>query len=263
MNDALNISNSALNISNSALAAFYLIFLIPLLLFQRWQLGLSKPLITSVIRMTLQLAVVGLYLQTLFDFANIYLNTLWLLVMILVASWTVCRQAGANVKALLLPVLSGQVIALSCLLPVLMIGVIQTQPWWQAQYLIPVAGMLLGNALSANVLALERFHTSLKQRHDEFQFYLSLGSPAPAKPFIKEAFIAALRPPMAAMSTLGIVSLPGMMTGQILGGTNPLLAVKYQLVIMIAIFLTVTLSVATTLMFASRSAFNCYGQLKM
>ncbi|WP_394209348.1 ABC transporter permease [Enterovibrio calviensis] len=253
----------ALNISNGALAAFYLIFLLPLLLFQRWQLGLSKPLIASVTRMTLQLAVVGLYLQTLFDFANILLNTLWLLVMILAASWTVCRQAGANVKTLLLPVLSGQIIALTCLLPVLLIGVIQAEPWWHAQYLIPVAGMLLGNALSANVLALDRFHASLKQRHDEFQFYLSLGSPDPSKPFLREAFIAALRPPLAAMSTLGIVSLPGMMTGQILGGTSPLLAVKYQLVIMIAIFLTVTLSVATTLKFASHSAFDRFGQLKL
>ncbi|MDD1796201.1 ABC transporter permease [Enterovibrio makurazakiensis] len=255
--------SEALVIGNGALAAFYLMFLIPLLLFQRWQLGLSKSLIFSVTRMTLQLAVVGLYLQTLFDFANIFLNTIWLLVMILVASWTVCRQAGAKPKSLLLPVLSGQAIALVCVLPVMIIGVIQAEPWWQAQYLIPVAGMLLGNALSANVLALDRFHASLKQRHDEFQFYLSLGSPHPSKPFMKEAFTAALRPPLAAMSTLGIVSLPGMMTGQILGGTTPLLAVKYQLVIMVAIFLTVTLSVATTLTLASHRAFDQYGRLKM
>lgn len=253
--------NEALNINIWALSALYAVFLIPLLLFQRWQLGLSKTLISAVVRMTLQLALVGLYLQTLFNFASIWLNTAWLMVMILVASWTICKQAGTHWKRMLPAVLSGQLIALGLVLPLLMIGVIQTSPWWQAQYLIPVAGMLLGNTLSANVLAIERLHSSMKQRIDEYQYYVSLGAKQPGKPFLKEAFSAALKPPMAAMSTLGIVSLPGMMTGQILGGTAPLLAVKYQLVIMIAIFITVTLSVATTLILGSKNMADNYGRL--
>ncbi|CZF82976.1 hypothetical protein GCE9029_03556 [Grimontia celer] len=253
--------NGALEISPWALAGLYCVFLIPLLLFQRWQLGLSKSLITSVVRMTLQLAVVGLYLQTLFNFASFWLNTAWLLVMILVASWTICKQADTPWRKMLPAVLSGQLVSLGIVLPLLMVGVIQTSPWWQAQYLIPVAGMLLGNMLSANVLAIERLHSSMKQRHAEYQFYVALGAKEPGKPFLKEAFSAALRPPLAAMSTLGIVSLPGMMTGQILGGTEPLLAVKYQLVIMVAIFITVTLSVATTLKLSSLRLTDSYGRL--
>ncbi|MEZ8142855.1 permease [Enterovibrio norvegicus FF-33] len=253
--------NEALNINSWALAGLYLLFIIPLFFFQRWQLGLSKNLISAVVRMTLQLAVVGLYLQTLFAFANIWLNTLWLLIMILVASGTICKQASASLKQLIPPILAGQLLAMSLVLPVLMIGVIQAEPWWKAQYLIPVAGMLLGNALSANVLALERLLTSLKKRHAEYQFYVALGAPNPSRPFLREALTAALRPPIAAMSTLGIVSLPGMMTGQILGGTEPLLAVKYQLVIMVAIFISVFVSAATTLYFVSRRLFNRYGQL--
>ncbi|MDD1784298.1 ABC transporter permease [Enterovibrio sp. ZSDZ35] len=252
----------ALNISNWALAGLYLVFIIPLFLFQRFQLGLSKTLIAAVTRMTLQLAVVGLYLQTLFDFANIWLNTAWLLVMMGVASWTICKQSGTDRKALLVPVLIGQFVAMVFILPLLTIGVIQADPWWKAQYLIPMAGMLLGNALSANVLAIERLFSSLKARHAEFQYYVSLGAPLPAKPFLREAMTAAMKPPLASMSTLGIVALPGMMTGQILGGTAPLLAVKYQLVIMVAIFVSVTLSVTTTLWLASRSIHNEYGQLK-
>ena len=89
-----------------------------------------------------------------------------------------------------------------------------------------------------------------------------MGAPKPEQPFIRTAVKAALAPQLASMTTLGIVSLPGMMTGQILGGTEPLLAVKYQLVIMVAIFISATLSVTTTLTVASRSAFNRYGQLK-
>ncbi|KXF81882.1 ABC transporter permease [Enterovibrio coralii] len=254
--------NEALNISNWALAGLYLAFLIPLFLFQRFSLGLSKDLISSVTRMTLQLAVVGLYLQTLFDFANIWLNTAWLLVMMCVASWTICKQSGVNRKSLLTPIFIGQLVAMLFILPLLTIGVIQADPWWQAQYLIPIAGMLLGNALTANVLAIERFFSALKTRHAELQYYVALGTPQPTKPFFKEAMTAALRPPLASMSTLGIVALPGMMTGQILGGTSPLLAVKYQLVIMVAIFISVTLSVSTTLWLSSRAIIDDYGQLK-
>ncbi|WP_027251218.1 ABC transporter permease [Photobacterium halotolerans] len=190
--------NNAVVISNLSLAGFYLLLLVPLALFYRWQLGLSKSTVTAVLRMTLQLAVVGL---------------------------------------------------------------IHAEPWWQAQYLIPVAGMILGNALTANVLALERWYSSLKEKNNEYQFYLAMGAPHPIQPFQREAVKAALMPQLASMSTLGIVALPGMMTGQILGGTEPVLAVKYQLAIMIAILVAVSVSVAATLGMMSRFAFNRYGQL--
>lgn len=253
--------DNALTISHWALGGFYLLLLLPLLLFQRWQLGLGKTMITSVLRMTLQLAVVGLYLQTLFAFQNPWLNSVWLSLMVVVAGFTICRRAGVSVKRVMPAVLAGHIVALVAVLPPLLAGVIQVEPWWQAQYLIPVAGMLLGNCLAANVLALERWYSSLKERQDEYQFYLALGAPKPALPFIRTAVKAALAPQLASMTTLGIVSLPGMMTGQILGGTAPLLAVKYQLVIMVAIFISATLSVTTSLYVASRYAFNRYGQL--
>ncbi|WEM44576.1 ABC transporter permease (plasmid) [Photobacterium sp. DA100] len=254
--------SETLAISNWALAGFYLLFLIPLGLFQRWEFGLSKTLISAVLRMTLQLSIVGIYLQTLFAFQNPWLNTLWLSVMVIVAGFSICRRAGVPPKSVLPAVLSGHVVALLVVLPLLLAGVIQAEPWWQAQYLIPVAGMLLGNCLAANVLALERWYSSLKDKQDEYQFYLALGAPKPEQPFIRTAVKAALAPQLASMTTLGIVSLPGMMTGQILGGTEPLLAVKYQLVIMVAIFISATLSVTTTLTVASRTAFDCYGQLR-
>ncbi len=255
--------SDALHLSNSALAAFYLVFLIPLLLFQRWRLGLSKTLITAFTRMTLQLAIVGLYLQTLFNLDSFWLNTAWLMVMVLMAAWTICKQTGTQWQRTMPAVLTGQLIAIGFMLPVLMLGVIQTSPWWEARYLIPVAGMLLGNTLSANVLAIDRLQSSLKQRHAEYEYYVALGAPKPCTPFVKEAFAAALRPPMAAMSTLGIVSLPGMMTGQILGGTEPLLAVKYQLVIMIAIFISVVLSTAVSLSMIGKHISDPYGRLTL
>lgn len=253
--------DNALNISNFALAGFYLMLLIPVFLFHRWQLGLNRALAEAALRMTLQLAIVGLYLQTLFDYQSLGLNVLWLSVMVLVASFSICRRADVPLRKVVPAVVTGLVVALLVVLPAMLAGVIQAEPWWQARYMIPVAGMLLGNCLSANILALERWYSSLKDKQNEYQFYLSLGAPNPVQPFIRTAVKAALSPQLAAMTTLGIVSLPGMMTGQILGGTEPLLAVKYQLAIMVAIFLSASLSVAVSLAVVSRYAFNRYGQL--
>ncbi|KLV05541.1 permease [Photobacterium aquae] len=251
-----------LAISHWALAGFYTLFIIPLFLFRYWQLGLGKSLIAAVLRMTIQLSIVGLYLQTLFEFQNPWLNSLWLSVMVVVAGSSICKRAGVSAKRFLPAVLIGHLVAMLGVLPLMLAGVIKAEPWWQAQYLIPVAGMLLGNCLSANVLALERWYSSLKDRAEEYQFYLAMGAPNPGEPFIREAVKAALAPQLAAMTTLGIVSLPGMMTGQILGGTEPLLAVKYQLAIMVAIFISASLSVATTLAIASKTAFNVYGEFQ-
>ncbi|UTM59700.1 ABC transporter permease [Photobacterium sp. CCB-ST2H9] len=255
--------DSAVSLSNLSLAAFYLLLLLPLGVFYRWQLGLSKVAVISVLRMTLQLAVVGIYLQTLFSFQHLGLNLLWLSVMVLVAGFSICRRSGVPLGKATVAVIVGLLVSLLVVLPPMLIGLIHADPWWQAQYLIPVSGMLLGNALTANVLALERWYSSLKEKNNEYQFYLAMGAPHPMLPFQREAVKAALTPQLASMSTLGIVALPGMMTGQILGGTEPILAVKYQIAIMIAILVAVAASVATTLSVIRRFAFDRYGQLKL
>ncbi|QUJ69930.1 ABC transporter permease (plasmid) [Photobacterium sp. GJ3] len=255
--------NSAVAITHLALAGFYLLLLVPLGLFSRWQLGLTQSAVVSVLRMTLQLAVVGVYLQVLFSFEHLGFNLLWLSLMVLVASLSICKRAGLPLGSATLAVSTGLVASLIVVLPAMLMGLIQADPWWQAQYLIPVAGMILGNALTANVLALERWYTSLKEKNNEYQFYLALGAPYPVQPFQREAVRAALTPQLASMSTLGIVALPGMMTGQILGGTEPMLAVKYQLAIMIAILVAVTISAVTTLGMMRRFAFDRYGRLKL
>lgn len=250
-----------LNFPWLAMAGFYLLLLIPLVLFHRWQLGLSRTMVISVLQMTLQLTIVGIYLHTLFGWQHFSLNILWLMIMAIVASYVICQRAEVNIKRVLPAVFIGQLIALLVTLPSLLIGVINISPWWQAQYMIPIAGMLLGNSLMANVLALSQWGSLLKERHNEYQFYLAMGAKNPAQPFIRTAFRAALVPQLASMTTLGIVSLPGMMTGQILGGVVPLVAVKYQILIMIAIFVSGVISVAITLTLVKRRAFDIYGNV--
>ena len=156
----------SLDLHWSAMAGFYLLLLIPLVLFQRWQLGLSRTMITSVLRMTLQLSVVGIYLHTLFGWQSIGLNVVWLTVMALFASYTICKRSEVNLKRVLPAVICGQFVALSVALPALLAGVIQVSPWWQAQYMIPIAGMLLGNSLTANVLAYRNHRRLVQKQHD-------------------------------------------------------------------------------------------------
>ncbi|MCG7497243.1 ABC transporter permease [Vibrio sp. Of7-15] len=253
--------NSSLEISAFALVGFYLLLLLPVGLFARWQLGLNRHLVSSVLRMTLQLAVVGFYLQVLFNYQNPILNGSWLFVMVLVASYSICQRAKLPAKKVLLATFSGQLLGVLVVVPLLLIVVVQAQPWWQAQYLIPITGMLLGNCLTVNILALERWYSTLKQQKNEHEFYVSLGAVNPSLPFIKSSVRAALTPQLASMATLGIVSLPGMMTGQILGGTEPLLAVKYQLLIMVAIFIAGSVSVISSLAIIKCMAFDAYGRL--
>lgn len=253
--------SSSLEISAIALFGFYLLLLLPIGLFSRWQLGLSRSLVSSVLRMTLQLAIVGFYLQALFNYQSPLLNASWLLVMVLVASYSICQRAKLPARKVLLATFTGQILGVVVVVPILLMVVVQAQPWWQAQYLIPITGMLLGNCLTVNILALERWYTALKQQKNEHQFYVSLGAKNPSLPFIKSSIRTALTPQLASMTTLGIVSLPGMMTGQILGGTEPFLAVKYQLVIMVAIFIAGSVSVMSSLAIIKRMAFDAYGRL--
>jgi len=122
--------------------------------------------------------------------------------------------------------------------------VIGLSPWYDPRYLIPLAGMIIGNSMTGASLAAERLASEMKERRDEIETALSLGatSRTASREAVRSAFRAALIPSVNAMAAMGIVFLPGMMTGQILSGTAPIIAVKYQ----IAIMCVITGSVAAT-----------------
>jgi putative ABC transport system permease protein len=121
-----------------------------------------------------------------------------------------------------------------------------------------MAGMILGNCLSGNVVGLERFYSALRRNEAEYLTFLLLGATRDEAiaPYFRDAVRAALNPTIAGMATMGLVALPGMMTGQILGGSEPWLAVKYQIAIMLAIFASTTLAVYLNLKLSIRKAFN-------
>lgn len=247
------------------LSLFMLVLLVPLAIGQYFKLALNRDMLSAVLRMTVQLILVGLYLQYLFALNNPWVNLAWLIVMLLVGASSIISKAKLPKKFLYTPVLLGLALGLFPVLWLMMVFLLAPEPLYTAQYLIPTAGMLLGNCLSGNIVALQRLFGAFNDRKAEYQGALALGaSPAQASlPFVQTAMQQSFAPIMASMATMGVVTLPGMMTGQILGGVDPLIAIKYQLVISVAIFVTLSVSVTTTLVLCVRRGISETGRVKV
>ncbi len=217
----------------------------------------------SVARMFVQLTLVGAYLEFVFSTNNLWLNLAWIAVMLGVGASAIVGKAKLPRKVLFTPVVSGLVIGLAPILFILCWLVVQPTPIYSAQYMIPLAGMLLGNSLSGNIVALQNLYTAFDERNEEYQVAIALGAPPlfAALPFVRAAMQKAFAPILASMATTGLVTLPGMMTGQILGGASPMVAIKYQMMILIAIFVMMSISVTLTLQFSLRRSINENGRV--
>lgn len=241
-----------IDITPLRLVSVYLLLAIPLGIMLWLRLPMVGQTLTAVARMTLQLLFVGFYLQFIFDLNNPWLTGAWVLVMVGVADVSIingCRLRFSRLGlGLFIALLAGTVVPLLMFVFVVLRG----DSALDAQYLIPISGMILGNCLRADIIGIRTFYESLKK--EEKAYLLGLAQGANLKealaPFVRDACQAALAPTVATISTVGLVSLPGMMTGVILGGGNPMTAIKYQIAIMIAIFagtaLTVVLAIHLT-----------------
>ncbi|MDD3050647.1 MAG: ABC transporter permease [Candidatus Cloacimonetes bacterium] len=242
----------------------YAMLAIPLAIMTIYKIGLSKKSIISIVRMSIQLALVGLYLKFIFSLNSILLNVGWILIMITVASSNVTSSANLKKKIFLPRLWGGIAFSTLSVLSVFVIAAVRPQPFYDARYLIPISGMILGNCMRGNVVGLERFFSDLKTNHKEYMSSIFMGATVSeaVKPWIRLSLASALAPTVSTMATMGIVSLPGMMTGQILGGSSPLTAIKYQMAIMVAIFVAVTLGTWLNLIFCIKAGFNEYGMLR-
>ena len=248
----------ALDIPLARFVLLYLLLLLPLYFLRRLKLGLGREVLVSVVRMSVQLFLVGIYLKYIFAINSLLLNLLWIMVIMVVANLNILKKAGLAVRKLFWPSLAGVACGTLIVLGVFLFLVVRPTPLYDARYLIPLAGMLLGNCMNGNILSLERFYSGLRKNETIFLSYLLMGATLKeaVHPFMREAIRTSLAPTIATMMTIGIVSLPGMMTGQILGGSFPLVAIKYQIMIMIGIFTSLVLSMVTSLYLSLPFAFD-------
>jgi putative ABC transport system permease protein len=243
---------------------YLLIFVIPMLIINyRMGIRLNKSIVNSLLRMTIQLVLVGFFLQYIFLFNNLWINSAYVLFMITAAGISTVKTCKLTIKNYFMSILLG--FCVPNLLMILFINqfVIGLSNIFDAQYYIPLMGMLLGNSLSGNIIGINSFYSGIKQNQRQYQYRLALSGNQweSTLPWYKEAVIACLNPMIASTETIGLVSLPGMMTGQILGGSMPMTAIVYQIVIMAGILITRYFSIHLSLLFTRKKAFDEFDQL--
>jgi putative ABC transport system permease protein len=249
------------DISYTSLMFCFFLLLIPIFISRKIRIKLEKSTLEAVFRMSIQLFFAGIFLNFIFNLNNGLLNLSWVGMMIFFASYTAIKSADLNVKKLFVPIILA--IAISNLAVLLYVNkfVINLENLLDARYLIPMAGMLLGNTLRGNVVGIGDFYRDIKRNENRYLYSLSLGAGLyeAALPYLRKSLKAAVKPTLANIASIGIVSLPGMMTGQILGGSSPLVAIKYQITIMIAIYVSTLLSATFSILSSFRTAFDEYG----
>ncbi len=255
---------AATDISASALVAAFALLAIPIAFSLTLKLGIVRESIIASVRMGVQLLLAGLYLTWLFEINNPALNIAWIVIMMIVASLTTVQKSQLRPRFLIGPVCAATFLATIGIVIYFNALIVQVDQLFEARYLVVIGGMVLGNSLSGNIISLTHFYTAMREREDRYFYYLGNGATLQeaTRPFFREAMIRALKPTLATMATIGIVSLPGMMTGQMLGGSAPMVAIKYQIAIMLAIFAAVTLSTALAIFLSRRAVFDAYGVLR-
>ena len=236
-----------------------LVFLIPIFYINR-RVGLfiDRTIILSIARMCIQLSFVGVYLEFLFRFNSPVLNTVYLLIMISIACQSILRSSNLKVRKFFVPMFFSLLIPFVLILFFFNAVVVKIDNLFEAKYMVPVGGMLLGNCLRSIIIGLNSFYSGIKKEEKVYLYSLSLlcSRIQALKPYLKSSFLAAITPTLASMATIGLVSLPGMMTGQILGGSIPMVAIKYQIAIMFSIFYAEYFSTLLAVLFSLKVGFN-------
>jgi len=228
------------------------------------RLRLERRLAVAAVRTTVQLLLVGYVLKWVFSLDRAYAVAGAALLMAAFASRAAVRRptrtfSGATGRAFLTLVFSGFLTTLT--VTGVIVGV---QPWHKAQYVIPLLGMVLGNGLTGLSLCMDHILETLSERRDEVEMELALGATRweAARGPLSEGIRRGMIPVINMMTVVGIVSLPGMMTGQILQGADPLDAVKYQIVVMFMLSAGTGLASILMALLIYRRLFNPRHQLR-
>lgn len=228
------------------------------------KLGLLKSLIWGTVRTVIQLTFVGFALAYIFSIDSVWLTFGIITLMCVAASKTAAPRAPGvfNYPALL------AFVSLFCstfLVGSLVTGlIISPSPWYSPRIVIPIFGMILGNSMNAIALSLERLYSEAKSQSTRIEAMLSFGAtPWEAiRPSIISALQTGMTPTINSLMTVGLVSLPGMMTGQILGGADPREAVKYQIVVMLMVTAATAVGSLVMVGLSYNKLFNEDGALK-
>lgn len=249
--------NSAFTLNTLQFLLIYVLLLIVLFIMKKSKVNKTNLLIVASLRMTVQLILAGFVLQLIFDNPKPIFTFTFLALMITFSINRVLKSRKDLNKNFKLAI--GFSLALSGLFVLIFfVTIVINQSIFNPQYTIPLAGMIIGNAMTGVNIGLKTFMESIKVEKTKISTLINLGVEPSAilKPFANEALETALIPTLNSMLGMGIIFLPGMMTGQILSGTLPTTAIMYQIAIMIAICTSVCLTVFLSLNLGYKSLYN-------
>lgn len=222
------------------------------------KLGMERRLIVASVRTVAQLALIGFVLDWVFAVRTWPVVLGLAAIMASVAGVAAVRRAGRRYDGIWLDSLVSMWASSWLIAGVAVAGVVRIDPWWEPQYAIPLLGMILGNTLNGISLGLDRLSEELVARRDNVEALLTLGADRweAARDSVRTAVRTGMIPIINSMMVVGIVSIPGMMTGQLLAGVEPLSAVEYQIVIMFLIASGTALGTVGVVLLGYRRLFN-------
>lgn len=252
-------------INNNQLALSALLIVVNLALSVALRLGLARSLLIAALRMVVQLLLVGFVLEWLFTQDNALVVVAIALVMTAIAGVSAVNRTQRRFAGIYWHSLLSVLTASALVTGFATVGIIRVQPWYDPQYLIPLLGMVLGNTLNGISLGLDRFMEGLVTQRDQVETLLALGATRweAAHQTLREAIRVGMIPTINSMMVMGLVSLPGMMTGQILAGANPIDAVRYQIVIVFMIAAGAALGIFGVVLLAYRRLLSPDHQLRL
>ncbi len=230
-----------------------------------FQLGITRTLVVATVRTYLQLAALGLVLGWVFRIGTPWLVAGILAVMVFTAGLTASGRISERGRWLMLGAYGGVFLSGITVTFAVTALVINVEPWYAPRYVLPIGGMVLGNTMNGIALSLERLFEDFRSRREEVLLRLSLGATAweASLPVIQGAFRAGMIPTINSMATVGIVFIPGMMTGQVLAGVDPAVAAGYQIVVMLMLSAATALGATFSLSLAYRHAFDDRQRLRL
>ena len=230
-------------------------------------LKIGNRMVISAVRMTLQLLLIGLILRQLFQNYTVWLVLGLALVMILIAGREVVGRQKIRTHGIFgygVGVISMFISSFTLAVFTLLV-IIQVEPWYTPQYAIPLLGMLLGNTMTGIALAMDRLTSSIYDQRNMIEQRLYLGETwqKASEGIRRDAMRTGMIPIINAMAAAGVVSLPGTMTGQILGGSPPMEAVKYQILILLLVAAGTGFGVVCAIWLTNRNLFDGRHRLRL
>lgn len=257
-------NNKYIIINNLELLTSVAFMVIVILLSYIEKMKLEKDLVVGTLRCFVQLMAVGYVLRSIFQANKWYWVVLIIIVMITVAGFDSVRREKKK-SPYTLPIVIGAIAAATIsIMTLTVLFIVKVDYWYNPQYIIPMMGMLIGNSMNGASLLINRLKAEIKNNKDKIEARLSLGatSKEAVGEHLRDSIQAAMIPSINSLMVVGLVSLPGMMTGQIIAGADPADSVRYQVVIMYMISASTAITVFISALLSYRQFFSKDFQIK-